>query len=52
MAEYKINQEILQAILNYLTKQPYIEVFQLIVSLQNCEKIGDIKPKKEDVRKD
>ncbi len=43
---YKIKEEVLQAVLNYLAKQPYAETFQLIAGLQQVEKVEE--PKKED----
>lgn len=39
MMEYKIKEEAVKAILNYLAGRPYIESFQLIQELQSLEKI-------------
>jgi len=36
---YKINEKLAQAILNYLGRQPYADVWELIGALQNLEKI-------------
>lgn len=44
---YKIPEQTLQAIANYLAKRPYVEVFNLIKTIQNLEKIEDKKVKKD-----
>ena len=41
---YKLNREVLQALLNYLATQPYSDVFQLINELQRLERVEDEKP--------
>jgi len=46
--DYKIKEEVLQAVLNYLATKPYSEVFQLVTALQSSEKIEKkVEPKKE-----
>lgn len=42
---YKIDQRLLEEILNYLAKQPYNEVARII------NKMSQLKPKKEDNKK-
>lgn len=46
--DYKITQEQLQTIANYLASKPYSEVFQLIGLISNLEKIETEKPKGND----
>jgi len=38
---YKISKEILEPLINYLAKKPYIETFQIINALQNLEPIKE-----------
>lgn len=45
--KYKITEEIVQKILNYFGKQPYVEVFQLIEELKKIEPISKKKSIKE-----
>lgn len=40
---YKINKQLVQAILNYFAKKPYVEVWQLIQELQKVEEIKEEK---------
>ena len=46
---YKIDEKLAQAILNYLAKQPYADVFEMIIALQNLEKTK--RTKKEEGKK-
>lgn len=43
--EYKINEELLKQLLNYLASKPYVEVHQAITALQGLSKIEE-KPKR------
>jgi len=43
---YKIEKKVAQAILEYLARQPYAEVFSLVQALQKLEEIKE-KPKSE-----
>lgn len=38
--EYKINEELLKQLLNYLASKPYVEVHQAITALQGLEKVS------------
>lgn len=38
---YKISKELAEKILNYLANKPFIEVVDLIMELQQLEKIKD-----------
>lgn len=42
--EFKISQKLAQAILDYLVKQPYCEVAQLAIQLQQLQKLEEPKP--------
>lgn len=44
--EYKINEELLKQLLNYLAGRPYGEVHQAIQALQGLEKIEPAIDKK------
>lgn len=37
--EYKINEELLKQLLNYLASRPYVEVHQAIQALQSLQPI-------------
>lgn len=39
--KYQLKQETLQALLEYLAKQPYQDVFQLIQALQQAEEVEE-----------
>ncbi len=46
---YKIKEEVLEKVLNYLASKPFIEVHALISELQKVEKIEEkIEEKKEE----
>ena len=51
--EFKIKEETLQNILNYLATRPYSEVTKLINEIQTVEKIEEVKEvaKKEVAKK-
>lgn len=38
---FQINQDLAQAILNYLVSRPYAEVYHLVAALQQIEKAGE-----------
>ena len=40
---YKIDKKVAQAILDYLARQPYTDVFELVQALQNLEEIKEDK---------
>lgn len=40
---FVIEQTLAQAVLNYLARQPYAEVFELIAELQRLESVDDDK---------
>lgn len=44
---YKIPQNLLEAIVNYLGSQRFVDVFQLIEALRKLEKIEDSSEKGE-----
>lgn len=48
--QFKIEQNLLQVIANYLATRPWSEVNQLIIGIQNLEEIKDCEkcPKKEE----
>lgn len=37
--EYKINEQLLKELLNYLASRPYVEVHQAIQALQNLQPV-------------
>ena len=43
---FKIKEETLQKVVNYMAQQPYAQVFQLIAELQQLEKIEEKETKK------
>jgi hypothetical protein len=45
--EFKINQELAQALLNYLQTRPYAEVHGLIAALLRLEPLGPLQAEKE-----
>ena len=44
---YTINIELLQAIVNYLARQPYGEVFTLIQAIQSLQPVEPTEPAQE-----
>ena len=38
---FKVSEEVLQKVLQYLASQPYANVFQLINEIQKCEKVKE-----------
>ncbi len=38
---FKIKEDLLQAVVNYLAKRPYEESYRLIMALQQLEKVDD-----------
>lgn len=47
MKEFKINLDQLQELVNYLAKQPYVDVFKLMEICQNLPKIENEKDIKD-----
>jgi hypothetical protein len=43
MKEYKIKQDLLIEVLNYLVTKPYIEVYQMVAQLQATEILEEKK---------
>ena len=41
---FKINQDLAQSILNYLSRQPYADVYKLVEGVQNLEPIKEEQP--------
>lgn len=41
MKQYKVNEDVLQATLNYLVAKPFAEVHQLIQALQTSEEVKE-----------
>jgi hypothetical protein len=37
--EYKIQEDVLNAVLNYLAQRPFVEVFKLVEALQKTEEL-------------
>ena len=48
--EYRVEEGLLNEVLNYIAKRPYIEVFKLVSQLQSCEKIEEKPTKKHYIR--
>jgi len=46
--EFKISQELAQALLNYLAEKPYKETFMLVAELQKLQPIKEAEAKEED----
>lgn len=46
MKEYKVKENVINALLAYLSNQPYGEVHELIAVLQQSQPIEEEKPKK------
>jgi len=44
MRQFKISQEVLEKVLNYMASKPYLEVFQLITALQALEPVEGTAP--------
>lgn len=49
---YALTREVAQAILNYLAKQPYEDVFQLINGLQNSQRVELNKQSSNNMQED
>ncbi len=51
MADYKINAEVLQSILNYLVTRPYSEVVSHVTAIQQAQpieqKAADLSPENQ-----
>lgn len=45
--EYKINEELLNATIQYLGTRPYAEVYKLITALQGLEKVVVVDEKQK-----
>ena len=43
MKEYKIKEQVLNTVLQYLASKPYAEVYQLITELQRVEPVEEKK---------
>lgn len=43
--EYKVKEDVLNAVIGYLANRPYAESAQLIAALQTSEKIEEVKSK-------
>lgn len=39
MKQYKVNEDLLQATINYLASKPYSETFKIIQALQGSEEV-------------
>jgi hypothetical protein len=48
--QYKINEQLVNAVLNYLATRPYVEVFQLVEALKKVEKIEEKVEEVEEVK--
>lgn len=46
---FEIKPELLQAILNYLVNQPYVQVSGLISEIQQCKPVNESTPVVKDV---
>ncbi len=48
MREYKVNEQLLNTVIQYLASKPYWEVYQLVAELQKVEQIKEetLKSKK------
>lgn len=44
---YKLPDNLLQALADYLSRRPYAEVFQLINALSRLEKVEEVKEEKK-----
>jgi hypothetical protein len=40
---YVISHELAEAVVNYLSRQPYAQVFELIAALQQMEQVEQVK---------
>jgi hypothetical protein len=51
MKMYKITEQSAQAILDYLSKRPYVEVFQLVRIIQGLEILQEVKAEDKPIKK-
>lgn len=47
-----IDKEVAQALLRYLSHQPYGDVFQLVAALSQAQPVPAVEPKKESAKAD